>query len=445
MPKLFENEIVNTEEELSETKTPKHSEEGSHPSEEGSGTGTGTGSEGSGEEEGTGDEGTGDEGTGDDEGTGTGSDSEDSKDEKDGSGSAESGSKESSDKDPKAAKKDNEKVKAEPKKDEPKTKAAPEPKADKTKAKDEKTGGATVGATLPQSTGTPAGTAGPYKGKLFKKGASGMHKVEERSVVLEGTTLSYFKTETDMNANKKGKTIDVNKATVAKGKDDKGKFYINITTSSKKKREIAAKSKDEQETWLARLTQAAAGAAAASPSVKDKTDDKPAKTDKAGKEDKDKKDKGDKEDKVDAKAGKEDKDKKKIRGTRKKKIKKPMSLSRRMGRKLIRRMRRPRKKRQAPSPRKVVPEPKLVISKRAERDLARRKMMGREVPRKRANPALRRPELGMNRERALERKELELVPKVPSPSQRRRKSNFSVDRLQSFLYISYLFPSIYWC
>jgi len=107
-----------------------------------------------------------------------------------------------------------------------------------------------------------------------------MKKTEERDVKLEGQTLSYFKSKSDLEANKKGKTIDLNKATITLAKkEEKGKIWITITTSSKKKREIAAKSKDDADTWLARLTQASAGAAASSPTVnKEKvTEEKPAK------------------------------------------------------------------------------------------------------------------------------------------------------------------------
>jgi len=64
-------------------------------------------------------------------------------------------------------------------------------------------------------------------------------------------------------------------------KEDKKMVWITITTSSKKEkivREIAAKNKDEADTWVARLTQASGGKAAAAPSVKEKvTEEKPAK------------------------------------------------------------------------------------------------------------------------------------------------------------------------
>jgi len=263
MPKLFENEIVNTEEELSEQKTPKGSQEEGSGEEEGTGSGTGTGT-GSGE-------GTGEDGSGEDDGTGTGSEESEEGSKKDstdkeGSGSAASGSKESSEKassEPKekTTKKDDKKV-------EPATKAtAP-------KTKDEKP---TDKKTKEDKPATGAGTgnaAGVFTGKLFKKGRGGRKKTEERNMKLEGTTLSYFKSQTDLESNKKGKTVDLNNATVALSKkEDKKMVWITITTSSKKEkivREIAAKNKDEADTWVARLTQASGGKAAAAPSVKAK-------------------------------------------------------------------------------------------------------------------------------------------------------------------------------
>jgi len=213
MPKLFENEIVNTEEELSEQKTPKGSqEEGSGEEGTGSGTGTGTGS---------GEEGTGEEGTGEDDGTGTGSEeSEGSKKDstdKDGSGSAASGSKESSEK---ASSEPKEKPKKDEKKAEPATKAtAPKTKDDKP-AQDKK--------TKDDKPATGAGTgnaAGVYTGKLFKKGMGGRKKTEERNMKLEGTTLSYFKSQADLDSNKKGKTVDLNNATVALSKKKTRKCF----------------------------------------------------------------------------------------------------------------------------------------------------------------------------------------------------------------------------
>jgi len=121
-----------------------------------------------------------------------------------------------------------------------------------------------------------------------------------------------------MLAVKKGKSIDLNKATVALAKkEEKGKVWITITTSSKKKREIAAKSKDDADQWVARLTQAAAGAGAATPTVNKEPvkEEKPAKVDTKVKEEK--KDVKDKDTKKEPEAETKVKDDKKYKEAKK--------------------------------------------------------------------------------------------------------------------------------
>jgi len=57
------------------------------------------------------------------------------------------------------------------------------------------------------------------------------------------------------------KKIDVKGATVEKGKEEKTKYWINITTSNKKVREIAAISADDAKAVIAALQAASGGAA----------------------------------------------------------------------------------------------------------------------------------------------------------------------------------------
>jgi len=148
--------------------------------------------------------------------------------DKEGSGSAASGSKESSEKassEPKekTTKKDDKKV-------EPATKAtAP-------KTKDEKP---TDKKTKEDKPATGAGTgnaAGVFTGKLFKKGRGGRKKTEERNMKLEGTTLSYFKSQTDLESNKKGKTVDLNNATVALSKKKKTRKWFGLRSQLPRRR-----------------------------------------------------------------------------------------------------------------------------------------------------------------------------------------------------------------
>jgi len=109
---------------------------------------------------------------------------------------------------------------------------------------------------------------GPLKGKLWKKGADGIvKKTVERIFVLEGTALLYYKSESDINK-KKSKKIEIKGAKITAGKEEKTKHWINITTAQKKKREIAASSKEEYDRWFAGLNETAAPDA--------KADDKPA-------------------------------------------------------------------------------------------------------------------------------------------------------------------------
>jgi len=72
-------------------------------------------------------------------------------------------------------------------------------------------------------------------------------------VKIEGTALYYFKSEKDFKKGKRGKKIDLNKAEIAKGKEEKGKFWITITTHNKRMFEIAAKSKKDCSAWIAKL------------------------------------------------------------------------------------------------------------------------------------------------------------------------------------------------
>jgi len=44
-----------------------------------------------------------------------------------------------------------------------------------------------------------------FPSKLFKKGATGRKTVESRYVKLEGSTLSYFKSESQLKSNKGAK------------------------------------------------------------------------------------------------------------------------------------------------------------------------------------------------------------------------------------------------
>jgi len=241
MPKLIESDVLSEEEENSET-------EGSSGS--GTGTGTGTGS-GSGEDEGTGsgEEGTGTgTGTGDDEGTGeegSGSGEEGSGEEGSGTGTGDDeGTGSASESDPKAAKKKSTK---------------PDPVASKKEMSKDDSKKKTEGSADKGAPKNGEKTGGPMKAKLWKKGASGRKKTEERIFVLEGTTLNYYTSE-DNVITKKSKKIELKNAKIASGKEEKGtKYWITITTAQKKKREIAAKSKEDFDLWFAALKVVAEG------------------------------------------------------------------------------------------------------------------------------------------------------------------------------------------
>jgi len=62
-------------------------------------------------------------------------------------------------------------------------------------------------------------------------------------MTLEGGKLHYYKSDKDQSSNTKGKHIDINGAKAEKAKEEKGKFWINVVCSNKKKREIATEKK----------------------------------------------------------------------------------------------------------------------------------------------------------------------------------------------------------
>jgi len=97
----------------------------------------------------------------------------------------------------------------------------------------------------------------PLMGKLFKKGASGRKNVALRDMKLEGSTLSYYKSEALLQSGKGGKTIVLKGATIEKAKEVKNQFWIDITLN-KKKREIATKTKEDADKWVTALKAAAA-------------------------------------------------------------------------------------------------------------------------------------------------------------------------------------------
>jgi len=96
---------------------------------------------------------------------------------------------------------------------------------------------------------------------LYKKGAGGIiKKTEKRFMTLESGKITYYKTEKDQSSNTKGKVIDVSGGTATKGKEEKGKYWINVVGGNKKqKREIAAEDKENWEKWINAINDHAKG------------------------------------------------------------------------------------------------------------------------------------------------------------------------------------------
>jgi len=89
------------------------------------------------------------------------------------------------------------------------------------------------------------------------KGSRGLKIIRLRDCKIDSGKLVYYISKAHLDANKHGKFIDLSNAEVSSIGDKEGKFWIRIQMKNKKFREVAAKSKYEQDMWIVALTKAA--------------------------------------------------------------------------------------------------------------------------------------------------------------------------------------------
>jgi len=105
--------------------------------------------------------------------------------------------------------------------------------------------------------------------QLWKKGAGGLKKTEQRWMCIENTKVKYAKKEAELKSAKNVKSIELKGADISSmDKNSGGKYWIRIKGPSN--REIACKTKDSRDKWIAALKQVAGNESKAGKAVEPK-------------------------------------------------------------------------------------------------------------------------------------------------------------------------------